>query len=550
MKRNINYIATLLIGGLIGLASCTDNFEEQNTNELGDSKELQLIDYRYYTNPLGMAQQGIYFNYDWGGGKNWPFQIMQNLSTDMYSGYFHDFNGAFNDKNSTYNLNDGWTSSTWSNTYGYTMSQLQRSEDINEEYPSFMGITKIVKVATMHRISDIYGPIIYTKFGSKTGSDPDSQQEAYYAFFKDLDEGCQLIKAFMADNPGEETFANADILMPEDKRTYAQWLKFANSLRLRLAMRIANVDPAKAKAEAQKALAADAGGVLEEATDVVAVSTKKGYTNPLGEINKSWGEVFMNASMESFLVGYNDPRISKYFNIAVKKTDNTKDESGNYKYGTNIVDYYESYKGVRQGTGTTHNFYAGHSKSTVAQNTNAILFTAAEAWFLRAEAALRGYSSEDAGQLYANGVRASFDQWGVGGAESYLQSDNQPIDYRDAFDAKFDAPATTTITPKWEEAAGQEEKLEKIITQKWLACYPEGCEAWAEQRRTGYPKLFKVAVNNSQGTIDTDVMIRRIFFPQALKKDNPDQYNKLLNYLNGPDTGGTRLWWDVGQNIF
>lgn len=61
----------------------------------------------------------------------------------------------------------------------------------------------------------------------------------------------------------------------------------------------------------------DEGGVLEEPADVIAVNaTTSGFTNPLGEINKGWGEVFMNASMESFLVGYDDPRISKYYTPA------------------------------------------------------------------------------------------------------------------------------------------------------------------------------------------------------------------------------------------
>jgi hypothetical protein len=91
---------------------------------------------------------------------------------------------------------------------------------------------------------------------------------------------------------------------------------------------------------------------------------------------------------------------------------------------------------------------------------------------------------------------------------------------------------------------------EKIITQKWIACWPEGMEAWAEQRRTGYPKLFKVQTNNSNGTIDTDIMIRRLPFSQDDAKKDPEQYKNLCTALGGADNGGTRLWWDTGKNNF
>lgn len=56
--------------------------------------------------------------------------------------------------------------------------------------------------------------------------------------------------------------------------------------------------------------------------------------------------------------------------------------------------------------------------------------------------------------------------------------------YADAFEAKYDMPALVTVTPKWDEGAANEAKLERIITQKWIACYPDGYEAWTEQPRT------------------------------------------------------------------
>lgn len=71
--------------------------------------------------------------------------------------------------------------------------------------------------------------------------------------------------------------------------------------------------------------------------------------------------------------------------------------------------------------------------------------------------------------------------------------------------------------------AAAEIKLERIITQKWIAMYPEGCEAWAEQRRTGYPRLFPVRFNHSKGqSIDTETMIRRLPYPRRSKPRTPN----------------------------
>ena len=94
----------------------------------------------------------------------------------------------------------------------------------------------------MHRISDYYGPIVYTKFGeSDAGVMPDSQKDAYYAFFRDLGEAIHLLSEY----DGEETFSRFDMIMPANYRTFGEWMRFANSLRLRLAIRIAMADPDK-----------------------------------------------------------------------------------------------------------------------------------------------------------------------------------------------------------------------------------------------------------------------------------------------------------------
>ena len=326
MKKNL-YIANLLVAGLMTFTGCTDGFESDNANKAGYTPELQEYDLQKYVLNLGVMQQGIYFNYDWGKGTDWTFQTIQNLGHDMFAGYFHDMNNSFNDKNSVYALNDGWTGSAWTYTYGYIMTAAQKSEKINQEQKGLLGVTKILKVELMHRIADTYGPIVYTKFGQEEGDNVDSQEAAYRQFFKDLDEGVKLINEYKKANAALEPFAAADILMPAGKRTLSQWVKFANSLRLRLAIRVSMSAPDLARAEVAKAMDATAGGVLESADETVAVSTESGYKNPLGTVNEGWGEVFMGATMESVLVGYNDPRLIKYYSKA--EGGDIKDEKGN-----------------------------------------------------------------------------------------------------------------------------------------------------------------------------------------------------------------------------
>ena len=364
------------------------------------------------------------------------------------------------------------------------MPEVQKCEQINAEQPALLAVTQILKVELMHRVADCYGPLVYSKFGQE-GDNVDDLKTAYKQFFTDLEKGITSLQSFIKDNPGVEPYKDADMLTPN--KTLAEWVKFGNSLRLRLAMRVANVDKALATEQAQKSFTL--GQFLEAPNEIISVSTAGGYNNPLGEINKSWGEVFMGATMESVLTGYDDPRTSKYYDPANGAVITWK-ENDVVKELPQLFEYAGSYKGVPQGTGllSADNRYKECSKSTVSQKTNPILMTAAEVWFLRAEAALRGWSSESVKDCYEKGVKASFAQWGAAGAEAYLESDRKPSDYVDAFKAANNVKAVNTLTPKWDDAAGNEDKLGRIITQKWLAMFPEGGEAWAEQRRTGYPR--------------------------------------------------------------
>lgn len=536
MKR-YTYIAAILLSSLVGLSGCTDSFESDNARKGAFDDEAKEYDYQKYTMPLEIIQTGIYFQYNWGDGLNWPWQLTQSLQHDMFSGYFHNQISKFNDKNSVYNINTGWSNAAWNYTYKYIFPTAYKSELNSKDVARalhYYGITKILKVELMHRITDTYGPIVYSKFGNGDENSVDTQQEAYTAFFADLDQGIEAIDKYLQDGGNDAAFNSFDML---NGQSLKGWIKFANSLRLRLAMRLSNVDKATAETQFKKAFG-NTYGLLELPTEVIQVSGR-GYTNPLFGI-AGWGEVYMGATMASVLNGYEDPRRAKWYNHATLK--------GHEKEWIGIP------QGVLMREGDP-NYYSGYSSfnTFTGEKTPAILMTAAEVWLLRAEAGLRGYTNEDPKLCYEKGVQVSFTQWGVGAdAANYLSSEKKPVGYKEMVPASGgkDMPALITISPKWNAAADKEGQLEQIITQKWIACFPESYEAWSEQRRTGYPKLFKVQTNNSAGLIDTDVMVRRLPFSTDDATKDQAQYNLLKAALGGADNGGTRLWWDTGKNNF
>jgi hypothetical protein len=531
MKTNQHILLGLLL--LLGVSSCTKNFEKYNTDNTGLSHDQLIPDRNYLGLLFPQIQSSVYFNYN---NTDWEFQLQQNLNADVFSGYMmsaNPFAGGLNNLN--YFMMEGWNSFSFTLAYNNVMAPVYeiRRQGAPKDAPDFWALALILKVASMHRVTDVYGPIPYTQYGSGgTSAVYDSQKDVYYAFFKDLDTAVTNLKAYLSQNAGKKPFAKFDMIYAGD---YSRWLKFANSLRLRLAMHIVKADPAKAKAEGEKALDPANGGVITLNSENVLVSGY-GLKHPLRTMTDNWSDMSMGASMECYLAGYKDPRLSKYFDKATDAAVAGK------------------YKGIRIGSVVSKSDYGGYStinfkdNETIKPSTPIQLMTAAELYFLRAEAALRGWSHAGGSvkELYEKGVNTSLDQWGEGAqAAAYLEdAANKPIDYADPKNRANNALAPSTITIRWDEGAATDVKMERIITQKWIAMFPEGQEAWTEYRRTGYPKLLPVVNNNSGGKIDTKIQIRRLPFPQTEYVANKPEVEKAIQLLGGPDNGGTRLWWD------
>lgn len=147
--------------------------------------------------------------------------------------------------------------------------------------------------------------------------------------------------------------------------------------------------------------------------------------------------------------------------------------------------------------------------------------------------------------FYEEGITLSFDQNGVSGATAYIADNTStPLRFTDPLFSSFSYFGTmSSIKIAWDSSASYETNLERIITQKWIAIYPDGIEAWSEFRRTGYPKLMPVLVNNSS-VVSTTRMARRLRYPNSEYTGNLTNVQYAVsNYLGGVDNMATDLWW-------
>ena len=174
---------------------------------------------------------------------------------------------------------------------------------------------------------------------------------------------------------------------------------------------------------------------------------------------------------------------------------------------------------------------------------------AAEVAFLRAEAkAIYGFNMHgEAKKFYEDGIRLSFEQWGVDGVDAYINSEEmESMSYTDPASLNSYPDELTSLTVKWDESATPDEKQERIIIQKWIANWMLGNEAWADYRRTGYPHLMPATAvgNKSGGVVNSERGARRIPYPADEYNDNTENIQHAVsNYLGGQDNMARDLWW-------
>ena len=529
------------IVGVLALSLFTAcDFQKVNTNEFELLPEEGLMDGISIGGPITAMQKCVFPVGTQADGTSVAnrYQTAYNLAADCWSGYFGQNNNWGGPNNLNYFLKDGWVASSYTESYSTVVPLWQDLKGKTEtQFPEVFALAQILKISAWHKATDMFGPIPYKEAGKGLITVPyDSQEEVYKSMFKELSDAIEVLTKY-ADNGNSKLLPNADAVYAGDVH---KWVVYANSLMLRLAMRVYYADAALSKKYALQAVN-HSYGVMKTKDDEAKMERGANleFKNNLDVLINQYNECRMGSSMLAYLGGYQDPRLPKYFNTSTVSQAVT-------------VGTYGKYSGVPTGHDVSSNdAFKDSSRPAITSTTPTYWMRASEVYFLLAEAALHGFAvGGTAESLYEKGIEMSFEENGIASSEvaDYMSSGLKPSAYSFHLTnpgVNVDVPAVTEATTAW--SGTDEEKLEKIMIQKWIALYPNGQEAWTEYRRTGYPKLHSVVTNYSNGEVDSEVGIRRMRFPTNKSTSAEDIANlesarKLLR--GGLDKAGTRLWWD------
>lgn len=419
--------------------------------------------------------------------------------------------------------------------------------------PEWRAVALIIQAYVGHEVTDFYGSIPFNDWRKVKRTPPltyEKGADIYEQIFMDLDEAISILK--------ERKPSAAELAKIEDSKTtlskgdWQRWVKFANSIKLRMAMNIVKYDAAKAQLYAEAAVNDEVGVLTEnDAYDIGYYYEDTADGHPLYTISKSWMDTRLGASLENIMKRYENPLLGIWFdrNAAAINT-NTGSFSG---IGVN-----QDYVGIRQGIAMINksNEQTGYgpfsASSEFLRTMPKTYFKRVEVLFLRAEGALRGWSmGGTAKDFYEKGIRLAFSENNFNDEAlitEYLNKETaKTVDYQDPYSPGNSIKGRVTVGVKWNEADKDEVKLEKIITQKYIANFPMGAEAWTNFRRTGYPRLFPVKLNNMEG-VDSELQIRRI--PLVEDENNRLEFQQsMIPALGGPNTGGTRVFWDTETEL-
>lgn len=526
----------LLLAACGMLATACDDYVDINRSTTGVTDEdLAAGGLIYGTQLMEMQQRVIPIgspNLTTGPGND--IAVTDVMSSGQYVGYFgmnHDWKQS---TEATWDFTDNRMHYAYEQLYMKVYQpwvQIYQKIGQNEDAESqeIMSIFNIVRVAGWLRATDCFGPIVYSNAGKGSlAPTPDKQEDVYKYMLQDLEQ-CVAVLNKATSN-----------IMPKYDLVYdgnpAKWVKLANSLMLRMAVRMRYAAPDLAKEYANKALEPQNGGVIE----VKADEAKLGSTSKFPLLNPfiatiDYKESRMGATAWAYLLGYNDPRVEKYY--------------------TKGFCYEEGYFCVAPGN--TQSKKEGQNTAEFAscpkfEGSDPIYwFRASETYFLKAEAALARLIAGDVQTLYEDGVRMSMDEWGLGAAaDAYLAQGGEKPKALSIYDYVYGRYSSDisqgNVSPMWNEYGTEEEQLQQIITQKYLALYPNGVEAWTEYRRTGYPylmKLYDATFPNKIGAESTARAPERFKFASDEYKGNEEGKNEIEALLGGPDKGGTKLWW-------
>ncbi|PSR14907.1 MAG: SusD/RagB family nutrient-binding outer membrane lipoprotein [Bacteroidetes bacterium] len=475
---------SVLLGLVIGSFACTTDFETINTNPNAPIA----------VQPSLLLRQVIY---DYGDEMAYEGFVAGNLLGQYFTAI--DFN--LFDRHSLMEPQFG------GNPWPVIYTNLRDNELILDQVKTntalavYEGPALIMKAYLTMALTDIFGNVPYSE--ALQGADGQvtpayDEQEAIYTgtdgILAVLDQGIAAIANYQGSIP-----LQGDLLFNGD---LAGWTRFANSLRIKALVRIS--DRVNVAGQLQTIYAA--GNYLQTNDQNATFDFNDGQPNNFRMANLRAGDFnlfIMSETMEDILVNLNDPRRAVWFRPF--GNDPTQSQYAGLLNGPDasqtsisVADYSLSGTIFRERTG----------------DLDANFLTAWETHFLLAEAAEKGLLTADAKTLYERGVAQAFDYWQT----------ELPADYLSTGPAAYGATGAN--------------KLEQIITQKWLANIVNGYEGWIEYRRTGFPALKTIAASLNNNLIPV-----RMPYPTEEAALNPANYNAAATATNG-NSINSRVWWD------
>ncbi len=549
----------------LGVTSCGD-FGDLNTNP----ESINSGNVPYSMLFSNAQHQALGSDWDqWRTGCIYSSQFVQQLVSINWWGSY-----------GRYQWSDGYSASYW-DTYSSDRGAMR---DVTTVYDKWEGdeslkidwnMARVMRVYAFSKMTDLYGDIPYSQAGRPSKySYPvyDTQEDIYKSMLKELDEAQANLGS------GTAKMKTADLYFSGDA---ASWKKFANSLMLRLAMRLVKVDEATAKTYAAKAVA---NGVMTSNADNAKLEhsadalTTNDSCEPFAKIIAHEDrEFFISDFFVKLLKNSSDPRLSLIATVAPyassgQYTDIQSNTSGTWTANDYGDMSFDAQQGLLQGgysDGPTSQYFIGKSpeaqadpnsiwakfndetwRSDYAKNfsspnrctyadptTPTFIVTYAQTQFLLAEAAVRGYISGDAKTYYENGVKAAFEQFSQ---------------FRNG------AAAIKVVTDKYGSLAAAAQKylevnpynaskaLEQINTQYYINSFGDEYEVFSNWRRSGYPVLIPNAQAAKDGQCATNggSIPRRFRYPTSESQVNTANYDAASARMTGGDRMDSRVWWD------
>lgn len=555
--RQSKYITIITMACALFFASCSDEYmENMNTDPskaatIDPNAQLTTAQLQTYGD---LSMMEIYRNYHYA----FTQQLMGCWNTTNYGG--------------RHTLDNNEMSRIWTSFYTQSLkniidAQYRTAEDA--EKVNINSVLRIYRVYLMSIITDTYGDAPFSEAGlgfleGKFNPKYDKQEDIYNAFFLELEDAVNKIDPTKDKVTGDLIYAG-DV---------TKWQQLANSLRLRFAMRISNVNPTKAQTEFENALAANGGVITDASSDALikymtiafsfgqeAYSDYRG--NSLSQLlfgnDPANNPSYLCSTFFNQLYNSGDPRTFKisrcYYDGLMSATspDNRVDitqemiekgidfsprDPGAYSWEPWPTGYDSDIcKELAVNNPSVTVTMAREVEPKLANNflksdNPGVVMTSAEVKFLMAEATVKKWNvgSVSAEDLYKQGVRAAMD----------FLTDNYGCTA--TTDAEFDA----FIQDKGAFGHTDNQKLEAINTQAWILHFTNPAECWANVRRSGYPKLKSPAEYGfgQYLTGGTEIPVR-LCYPVLESSYNKENYHEAIERMGGTDNWHCLLWWDT-----